>query len=56
MKVTITCDTENTFRFLDYLIETGICNSQEKEMKDWGIDTSDTHLAKNFNYTNEVVI
>ena len=45
MKVTITCDSENTFRFLDYLIETGICNSQEKEMKDWGIDTSDTHLG-----------
>lgn len=45
MKVTITCDSENTMRFLDYLIRTGTCNSRENEMKEWGIDTSDTHLG-----------
>lgn len=45
MKVTITCDSENTVRFLDYLIRTGTCNSRENEMKEWGIDTSDTHLG-----------
>ena len=45
MKVTITCDNENTVRFLDYLIRTGTYNSRENEMKEWGIDTSDTHLS-----------
>lgn len=45
MKVTITCDSENTVRFLDYLIRTGTCNIRENEMKEWGIDTSDTYLG-----------
>ena len=45
MKVTITCDSENTMKFIDYLIRTGTCNSRENEMKEWGIDTSDTHLG-----------
>lgn len=45
MKVTITCDSENAARFIDYVIRTGTCNSRENEMKEWGIDTSDTHLS-----------
>lgn len=53
MKVTITCDSENTVRFLDYLLRTGTCNSRENEMKEWGIDTSDTHLS--ITYTLDVM-
>lgn len=45
MKVTITCDSDNTMKFIDYLIRTGTCNGREKELQEWGIDTSDTHLG-----------
>lgn len=45
MKVTITCDSENTIKFIDYILRTGTCNSREKELQEWGIDTSDTHLG-----------
>ena len=45
MKVTITCDSENTMKFIDYILRMGSCNSREKELREWGIDTSDTHLG-----------
>lgn len=45
MKVTITCDSENTMKFIDYILRMGTCNSREKELQEWGIDTSDTHLG-----------
>ncbi len=45
MKVTITCDSENTMRFIDYILQMGSCNSRENELQEWGIDTSDTRLG-----------
>lgn len=45
MKVTITCDSENTMKFIDYILRTESCNSREKGLQEWGIDTSDTHLG-----------
>ena len=45
MKATITCDSENTMKFIDYILRMGSCNSREKELQEWGIDTSDTHLG-----------
>lgn len=45
MKATIVCDSENTMRFIDYLIRTGSCNSRTNEMRDWGIETEDTKLG-----------
>lgn len=45
MKATIVCDSENTVRFIDYLLRTGSCNSRTNEMRDWGIDVEDTKLG-----------
>lgn len=45
MKATIVCDSENTVRFIDYLLRTGSCNSRTNEMRDWGIDIEDTKLG-----------
>ena len=45
MKATITCDSENTMKFIDYILWMGSCNSREKELQEWGIDTSNTHLG-----------
>ena len=45
MKATITCDSENTMKFIDYILRMGSCNSLEKELEEWGIDTSDTHIG-----------
>lgn len=45
MKATIVCDSENTVRFIDYLLRTGSCNSRTSEMRDWGIDVEDTKLG-----------
>lgn len=45
MKATIVCDSENTLRFIDYLLRTGSCNSRTNEMRDWGIDIEDTKLG-----------
>lgn len=45
MKVTITCDSENTMKFIDYILRIGSCNSRENELQEWGIDTSDTNLG-----------
>jgi len=54
MKVTITCDSENTMRFIDYIIRMGSCNSREKELQEWGIDTSDTHIDVTFSIEKPV--
>ena len=48
MKATITCDSENTMRFIDYIIRTGSCNSRANELRDWGIDLEDTKLNITF--------
>lgn len=45
MKATITCDSENTMKFIDYILRMESCNSRKKELQEWGIDTSDTHLG-----------
>lgn len=45
MKATIVCDSENTVKFIDYLLRTGSCNSRINEMRDWGIDVDDTKLG-----------
>ena len=48
MKVTITCDSENTMRFIDYILRTGLYNSREKELQEWGIEVNDTKLNVTF--------
>lgn len=45
MKATIVCDSENTVRFIDYLLRTGSCNSRTNEMRDRRIDVEDTKLG-----------
>ena len=51
MKATIVCDSENTLRFIDYILRTGSCNSRINEIRDWGIDVEDTKL--NITYSIE---
>ena len=49
MKVTITCDNENTIKFLDYILQTGICNARKKELEDWGIEYDGSKLNVTYN-------
>ncbi len=44
MKATITCDSENTMKLIDYLIRLGVCNMREKGLKEWGIELDGSKL------------
>lgn len=54
MKATIVCDSENTMRFIDYILRTGSCNSRTNEMRDWGIELEDTNLSITFSIEKPV--
>ena len=54
MKVTITCDSENTMRFIDYILRIGSFNSRTDEMRDWGIELKDTKLDITFSIEKSV--
>lgn len=56
MKATIVCDSENTLRFIDYLLRTGSCNSRTNEMRDWGIDVEDTKLGITYSVEKPVEV
>ena len=54
MKATITCDSENTMRFIDYILRSGSLNSRTNEMRDWGIELKDTKLDITFSIEEPV--
>ena len=54
MKATITCDSENTMRFIDYILRSGSLNSRTNEMRDWGIELKDTKLDITFSIEKPV--